>query len=284
MNNRDVSEMLEAAAALPAQAIRISSVPVSEEDVAFFRQWGFLVLRLFDEQEIDRLVKRNPYLRESAGAELPNEAPGILGNHRDLHLSDPAIFDLCTDDRIVRAANALLGTQDTVLWRSVCWNLSAGERGQNYHQDSWPWWKLWKQGLENILQHPGDYCEVTFWLALNTSSVSNACLHVVPQSHKFDLDRGLLLDKDFQSMVSESAIPLEIPRGTAVIFNEKTLHGPGLAKSRKRKMAMAIRFMKADACDLNMGKPVVVVSGDSRRVAHDQKIERIQLADSLGCA
>lgn len=31
------------------------------------------------------------------------------------------------------------------LWRSVFWNLRAGQFGQKYHQDIWPWWDIWPE-------------------------------------------------------------------------------------------------------------------------------------------
>jgi ectoine hydroxylase-related dioxygenase (phytanoyl-CoA dioxygenase family) len=131
------------------------------------------------------------------------------------------------------------------------------------------------------LQAEDDYCVTTFWLALNDASIDNACLHVVPGSHKYVLNRELLLDSDFQNNVYADSIPLEISKGMAVIFNEKTLHGPGLQESQSSKTAMAIRYMTAGACDLNMDKTVVVTSGDIELVTHDSCIEKCELAKKL---
>lgn len=134
-------------------------------------------------------------------------------------LSDVIERSLATP-RIVDALTGVIGP-DVKCMQSMLFIKSEGKPGQPWHQDE-------------FFIPTRDRSLTAVWIALDDTTIENGCLWVLPGSHK----RGVIYpdrdqdDEGFDCSVelydfpytNEDAVPVEIPAGSAVIFNGYLLH------------------------------------------------------------
>ena len=87
------------------------------------------ITELIDPEICASLIKTNPSLLTAS-----TDSDYSSGIKRNLHLNDKFFYELITQKNILDLVASHLGN-DFYLWRSVFWNLSPGQAGQNYHQD-----------------------------------------------------------------------------------------------------------------------------------------------------
>jgi phytanoyl-CoA hydroxylase len=86
---------------------------------------------------------------------------------------------------------------------------------------------------------------VNIWTAIDTADESNGCMRMVPSSHK----HGILNAGSFTSeenvakyCTEDAIVPIPVPAGHAVMFNNCTLHSSGVNTTADRnRRAMVIR-------------------------------------------
>lgn len=165
--------------------------------------------------------------------------PETSGANRDFHLSAENLDTLFNVD-ILGVVASRLG-HNFLCWRSVSWNLSSGQRGQNFHQDIWPWWDLFEASDQ---MHPiaskARTCSI--WITPIESGPDNAGFAIVEDIPNSALDREMLRHEGCQSGCEEVAVQPLMTAGDAVLFDEFTLHGPGLRASSGPKVAFVLRF------------------------------------------
>lgn len=122
--------------------------------------------------------------------------------------------------RVVEALVRVVGPNVKAM-QSMLFVKSEGKPGQAWHQDE-------------FFIPTRDRSLTAVWVALDDATVENGCLWVLPGSHR----RGVLYpgrDQDDPAFdctteaydfpySDEQAVPVEVPRGTAVIFNGYLLH------------------------------------------------------------
>ena len=136
------------------------------------------------------------------------------------HKISPLMADAVAFPSIVEALTSLIGP-DVKAMQSMLFTKGEGKPGQAWHQDEY-----------FIPTRDRSLCAA--WIALDDATVENGCLWVIPGSHR----PGVIYpDREHDDVrfdcASESydfpygddeAVPVEIPAGSALIFNGYLLH------------------------------------------------------------
>jgi phytanoyl-CoA hydroxylase len=180
-----------------------------------------------------------------ASAELSDE--DVLRRYLCIHyphkVSPPARAALATP-RVVDALTAVIGPNVKAM-QSMLFIKSEGKPGQAWHQDE-------------FFIPTRDRSLTAVWIALDDATVENGCLWVLPGSHR----RGVIYPAKEQDdprfdctteaydypYTDDQAVPVEIPAGTALVFNGYLLHR-SLENSGRHgyRRALANHYMSAES-------------------------------------
>lgn len=137
---------------------------------------------------------------------INKHSPEFLSRTRDPRLTDP-IVDLIGSD--------ILGLNNLYIWKPPKIGL-----GFPWHQDKWYF------NNQYITTKT-----VGTWTAIDNSDVENGCLYVVPGSHKKGVHEHVNLEGSQQNEFKyalgakdEDGIPVEVPAGSVIFFNNQILH------------------------------------------------------------
>jgi phytanoyl-CoA hydroxylase len=160
------------------------------------------------------------------------------------HKVSEAARDALAHPRVVEALVRVIGPNVKAM-QSMLFIKSEGKPGQAWHQDEY-------------FIPTRDRSLTAVWIALDDATVENGCLWVLPGSHA----RGVLYpareqdDPRFDCSIEaydfpyddEDAVPVEIPAGTAVVFNGYLLHR-SLQNSGQHgyRRALANHYMSAES-------------------------------------
>lgn len=160
------------------------------------------------------------------------------------HKLSPAAERALHAPKIVDALVSVIGPNVKAM-QSMLFIKSEGKPGQAWHQDE-------------FFIPTRDRSLTAVWIALDDATIENGCLWVLPGSHR----RGVLYpareqdDPRFDCTTEafdfpyrdEDAVPVEIPAGTALIFNGYLLHR-SLENSGKHgyRRALANHYMSAES-------------------------------------
>lgn len=220
------------------------TVFIAEDEVAFFRDKGYLVIEaMTSPEEVEEL--REIYDRLFAA-----RAGRAEGNQYDLAGTDaedqpaklPQIINPVsyapelreTQFRVnaAQVARRLLGSDVEFQGEHAIMKPPAIGEAAPWHQDE----SYWKEELE--------YDGLSVWLALQETTVENGCMQFIPGSHKGDVlphhsighdprIHGLEVD---DVMDASTAVACTIPAGGATIHHCRTLHytGPNQTDTTRR--------------------------------------------------
>ena len=232
---------------------------VDEHFVDFYRENGFALLA--DALSPDEIEAINADALRLCRGDL-----GAIGDNRDLddlsadatdeevlrrylcvhypHKVSQACRDALSEPRMVEALTSVIGPNVKAM-QSMLFIKSEGKPGQAWHQDEY-------------FIPTRDRSLTATWIALDDATIENGCLWVLPGSHR----AGVLYpardqdDPQFDCTIEafdfpyrdEDAVPVEIPAGTAVIFNGYLLHR-SLQNSGKHgyRRALANHYMSAES-------------------------------------
>ena len=183
-----------------------------------------------------------------AGAEPP--IPGetdeeVLRRYLCIHMPHKisrVMLDAMRHPRAAAALTEVIGP-DVKAMQSMLFIKAEGKPGQAWHQDE-------------FFIPTRDRSLTAIWIALDDATVENGCLWAIPGSHR----PGIIYpdrehdDARFDCTVEsydfpyrdEDAVPLEIARGSAVLFNGYLLHRSLPNTSRRGlRRALALHYMSA---------------------------------------
>lgn len=146
------------------------------------------------------------------------------------------IYDLATDERILDYVEDLIGPN------VICWathffcKLPHNPKTVPWHQDA-SYWQLTPSRT------------VTVWLAIDDADVENACMHVIPGTHRMghlkwkhtqqDAVLGLeIMDVD---RLGEPA-PIELKAGQIELHADMLVHGSSPNQSDRRRCGLTLRY------------------------------------------
>ncbi|MEM7538319.1 MAG: phytanoyl-CoA dioxygenase family protein [Chloroflexota bacterium] len=121
-----------------------------------------------------------------------------------------------------------------------------------WHQDSW----YFRNTYQSTVGYPIEETTVGTWLAIDDADVENGCLWVIPGTHRHGVvDHGeddnaddKFLGKNIPRITDEldkQAVPVEVPKGSLVVFNNALLHRSTPNRSDRYRRAYIVHYMKA---------------------------------------
>ena len=181
---------------------------------------------------------------EAAVANTPDE---ILRQYLCIHFPhklSPFMERMARLPGVVDVLTRLVGP-NVKMMQSMLFIKSEGKPGQAWHQDE-------------AFIPTRDRSLTAAWIALDDATVENGCLWVIPGSHRagvlypmrqHDDRRFDCADEAYDFGYSEAdAVPVEVPAGSAVIFNGYLLHRslPNTGRQGMRR-ALANHYMSAES-------------------------------------
>jgi predicted dehydrogenase len=162
---------------------------------------------------------------------------------RNLHLTDPDVFEVCTHPSVVNRAAQLMGRAEVSLFKSrfvvkmpghnaeVAWHQDVGPTNGGYYPDGRP------------------VPTLTCWLALDRVTSANGAVRVIPGTHKrlvgqFDKRiRAELVEKgDLSGEELSRAVTFELEPGEFYLFHSWLLHGSDANDSPGRRAGLNMRY------------------------------------------
>jgi ectoine hydroxylase-related dioxygenase (phytanoyl-CoA dioxygenase family) len=221
-----------------------------------FDELGYLVVRdLLDPDELEWMrAEATAICRGDRGAfdgvepAGPQEADAdVLRRYLCIHFPhkiSPAALELARHPRAVEALTSAIGP-NVKLMQSMLFIKSEGKPGQAWHQDE-----------THIPTRDRSLAAV--WIALDDATVDNGCLWVIPGSHR----AGILYPDRVQDdprydctreaygfrYREEDAVPVELPAGSAILFDGYLLHRslPNTGRHGMRR-ALVHHYMSAES-------------------------------------
>ncbi len=246
---------------------------LTEEQVAFYRLEGFLVLEdLLNESDLTGV-------RDSMAARVEEIAADLLAAGQIEHtfedspfelrlaklfegLDDkaflkygrswrdrlPGYFDLMSNPKIIDALESLIGPE---IFSNPVYNtrpkvpkVAAG--AVPWHQDK----SYWPDANANPV--------ITVWVPLVDATLENGCLHIMPRTHKQKLHSwhaetysgtGFteIDDDTIERLIPEkTVIALPVKAGTAILFNDRCIHKSTRNNSDKIRWSVDLRYQPTD--------------------------------------
>lgn len=156
------------------------------------------------------------------------------------------------DERRLAIARALVG--DDLFCPNDLYFLKPPGTGKAvaWHQDSW----YFRNSYQSSLDEPIERTVVGTWFAIDDADAENGCLWVIPGTHKLgvvdhDEDENVgdqFLGKNIPRITNElaaSAIPVEVPKGSLIVFNNTVLHRSTPNRSTRYRRAYVVHYMQA---------------------------------------
>jgi len=230
--------------------------PLHSSEAAFYQDHGFLVLdQVLDSEETAAICQESARICRNVDGKVEGiePAPSHLSDdavmQRTLcihfpHKLSPLMHSLLAHPRIVQALTSTIGPNVKCM-QSMLFFKSAGKPGQAWHQD------------EDYIP-TRDRSLLGAWIALDDATVENGCLWIIPGSHK----PGVLWKQEWHGnrsfdcalesrgfpYTADDEVPVEVKRGSVVLFNGYTLHRslPNRAKAGYRR-ALVNHYMSAES-------------------------------------
>ena len=238
---------------------------LSEEQVAFFREQGYLSnIKLLEEWQVDAL---NEELAAIADPDHPandlfyefhsNEStdPDAVLFHSLGHWRiTPGFHDVLWNPAFVMAASQLMGDVSVRFWHDQLFCKPAHHGGVvAWHQDYSYWTRT------QPMQH------LTCWTGLDDVNTENGCLHYIPRSHEWGLLENPELAGDMDGLMDYltdeqkaafKPIPIEMKKGYATFHHPLMVHGSYKNTSARSRRAFVINVF-ADGTRSISDKPLL---------------------------
>lgn len=228
----------------PRQGGRLS-FPLSEAQLAQYREQGFVVIRnVFSEAEMERLrqlqravfEQRQDLLDpdnmrfewiEHAGEQIPWK----IDPFSDLH---PAFGDLLRDRRICDRLCSIFDGYEPRIFKEKYIIKPPGSHGNGKHQDH-NWWQGFPQSCLSVA------------IAIDAADKGNGCTQFWPGSHKhgFLHEPGTLDGQIDPSYTESEPLYLETSPGDIAIFSCYTIHAAGANESDRFRRQIFLSYNDA---------------------------------------
>jgi len=212
---------------------------LSPDQVAQFHQQGFL--GPFDAMPIsDMLGLRGAVttLLQTSPDPFPEKGwhSRLIPRHHNRFLDSALAYRLSTLPEMVTKMTSITG-DDLLLWRAHFFDKGPGAKEIPWHQD-YNYWPLEPPVI------------ISAWLAIDRVTRDNACLQVIPGSHRKLLphikatpDMAFLEMADPEYVDESLAIDIELEPGQFILFNERLLHHSEVNRSSLPRCGLSIRLI-----------------------------------------
>jgi phytanoyl-CoA hydroxylase len=215
---------------------------------------GYMIVRdlLAPEQVAAALAETSAICRGERGnidglvpASPEADGPAVLAPYLCIHFPhkiSPLVLDIALNPRAIGILTELIGP-NVKMMQSMLFMKAAGKPGQAWHQDE-----------SHIPTR--DRSLTAIWIALDDATTRNGCLWVLPGSHRAGVLHPVR-DHDNPSFDGtpaaygfddRNAVPVELPAGSAVVFNGYLLHRslPNRSHGSMRR-ALVNHYMSAES-------------------------------------
>lgn len=210
---------------------------LSREQVSQYRTEGYLKYEepIFPDAKFEAL-------RRHFDQKLAALAPEVRPEAMDVpHFNDPKLFEWLFADEVLDLVEPIVGP-DIVLYSShfICKPKGNGKRVP-WHEDSYYW--------ADMLS-PMEVC--TVWLAVDSSTIENGCMRVIPRTHhhgfseyeQVDPAKNVFPDEIRRHQLEvERAIAIELRQNQASLHDGKLMHGSEANTSSIRRCGYTMRYM-----------------------------------------
>lgn len=229
-----------AAASTSTQGDIVSSLNLTEQEIQFYNDEGWLYLprvisldtaHALREETLGVLEKMGLSREQMARAQSDADALRQISHY----LKDSYIDQLVNSPNMQELANQLLGGPSTTYFPFTAVKAGGGGGAFSFHQDN------------QYTKHDGPSNNI--WVALNPMSPDNGCLCMVPRTHtNGTIPRTPDANGVPQPMVPTPAkyLPLRMNPGDAVAFSRLTVHGSGPNHTTEPRVAYALQFHRND--------------------------------------
>jgi ectoine hydroxylase-related dioxygenase (phytanoyl-CoA dioxygenase family) len=250
----------------PSSAAEWKQYELSDEQVAFFRQNGYLAgVKLLDEHQVEKLREE---LAEVADPKHPRHE--LFYEFHSNESTDPStilfhalgawritagLHDVLWNPRFLAAASQLLGDKPVRFWHDqLFWKPPKQGGVVAWHQD-YSYWTRTKP-----------IAHLTCWCALDDATRENGCLQYIAGSQEWGLLPKPVIAgelqgiKDFlneeQKKQFEHPRYAEVKAGEAIFHHSLALHGSGANTSSKPRRAFVINAI-ADGVIADSDEPLL---------------------------
>lgn len=234
--------------------------PLTTEQIRFFHDQGYLILRQFASHSQvaamralaeDHVNRHQGPLELEADVHYPGSpanatAPGGETIRRLLQAydRDAVLRAWACDARLTHNIRAVLDDADICLVRNhhncVMTKHPRYSSSTLWHQDI-RYWSFQRPDLVNT------------WLALGEETARNGCMRLIPGSHRvkwaadrFDELRFFRPDNDANRGLMHQALRAELQAGDVLLFHSCLLHAAGRNHTDTRKMAVVFTYRQAN--------------------------------------
>ena len=216
---------------------------LSEEDIWYYRQSGFYrIPQLLPDDLIERLNQVTAaHIKAMAGPVVWEEGdqrnPAAVRRLSKVLERDPVFMEAATHPLVLDALEGLLGPNIELL--------------TNKHNHI----MVRPPGSAVVPWHAGeevyDHTLVTALVYLEESTLENGCIRLVPGSHQRPFRRPRRPKDGFaDSPLYCRALPVPMPRGGVLLFNDCCFHGAGPNASPSSRRSMTLAYRAHDAHDV----------------------------------
>lgn len=225
---------------------------VTEQEVSFYRENGFLVLPdLLDAREVQSwrhavthaLAERTGRFPKDASeyapffSEVHEYHDHVFSQTINLWMTSPEVRALVLDHRLGRIAATLAGVEGMRVYLDQALVKEPFANPTAYHLDV-PYWAFTSGNA------------LTIWFALSDATVENGCLCYVPGTHLDERSESVPIDEDlgglfkvYPEWTKRDPVFCPVPAGGAVVHNGLTAHGAGANMTPHQRIAHSIAYM-----------------------------------------
>ena len=216
---------------------------LSEEEIAYYRENGFLVIEDFldpDEREEGRGAGDTPVLSRGEDV-LPNDPrhfsnQNVFKQRLQLWMDNDRIKDLILDEKIGKMAADLEGVDGIRIWHDQALIKMPWANPTSWHQDN-PKWSFTSDNA------------ISIWIALDDATPHNGCMYFLPGTQKKRLkdvntDSSMSEIFDINPELGEiNPVAATMRAGGCSFHNGLTPHAAGANMTRGLRRAMTCGFM-----------------------------------------
>jgi hypothetical protein len=249
----------------PASAAEWDQYRLTEEQVAFFQENGYLSnIKLFEEWQVEALNEELAAILDPGhpGHELfyefhsneSNDPNGVLFHALGAWRILPGLHDVLWNPAFVMAASQLLGNRAVRFWHDQLFYKPARHGGVvAWHQD----YSYWTRTVP--MQH------LTCWTGLDDATVENGCMYYVPGSHRWGLLDKPELAGDMEGILAWltdeqkeqfKPIPIEMKKGYGTFHHPLMVHGSYENRSERPRRALVLNVF-ADGTQSNTNQELL---------------------------
>jgi hypothetical protein len=216
---------------------------LAPQQVEQYDRLGYLkAFRVFSPEEVTRL-------RQEYGKLVDLLPPGkSISRVNWWHKRNRFVYDLCMELRLLDYVEDLLGP-DFFLWGSHFFVKEPGDGTiVPWHQDA----RYWPLSPQNA---------VTVYIAFTDCDRENACMRVIPGSHRHRMrhhtepDERYILHQEIDADAFDpaTAVDLELKAGEISLHHDGLAHGSGANHSDRLRVGFTMRFSATEVkCDLSV--------------------------------